>query len=62
MLPLDNLGPAWWQDVDTGRGDIFLCQKCFLIARSKFGRVMRYTMKNGKIKQHVDTELFGGDI
>lgn len=62
LVPLDNFGPIWWQDVEPGHRAIHLCQKCYLQARSKFGRIMRYTMVKGKIKQHVDTELFGGDL
>jgi 5-methylcytosine-specific restriction endonuclease McrA len=62
LLPLDNLGQTWWQDAGPEATGIFLCQKCFHIARSKFGRIMGYTTRNGKTRQHVDEELFGGDI
>lgn len=64
-IPLDMLGSAWWDMVpgkDPSTGLIGLCEKCFRIARTAEGRIMGYKFHNGKIKQHVVEELFGGEI
>lgn len=64
-LNLDSLGQAWWDmvpDKDPSTGLIGLCEKCFRIARSAEGRIMGYKCRNGKIKQYIVEELFGGDI
>lgn len=60
-----HLGVAWKQYVpedDWPNGLIALCRKCFQIARSKEGRIMGYKTIDGKTRQYVEEELFGGDI
>jgi len=62
---LDMLGSAWWElvpDKDPSLSLIGLCKKCFSVARSAEGRIKGYTFRDGKIKQYVKEELFGGDI
>ena len=44
---------------DWPNGLFALCRKCFGIVRRKDGVIMAYKTFGGKIKQHVDEELFG---
>jgi len=61
-IPLTHLGVEWKQYVpedDWPNGLFALCRKCFGIVRRKDGVIMAYKTFGGKIKQHVDEELFG---
>jgi hypothetical protein len=56
------LGLAWDQYVpedEREHGTIALCQSCFKIAHSADGRIMGYTTRQGKTRQHVQEELLG---